>query len=360
MDWLVSMPSYEEVSFTITRDDGEEFIIDGSVWRIPSDGLEGWHTLQTDIASLDNVNHDGSVVTNQRVGSVDRTITAELRDAHNNHIMRRQAERFFLPKREFSVVARYMGRERKCNGVQAGFKLSEGNIYQPITLSWTIYCADPYMLATEPTYAVDAFSGVDKAGMPYLVSGSNTQVDDILINGGFITGLNESRDIGFWQPLKQWEQYEFLAMRSNSDMAALPRIEIGSSLGYTIGATTLLIQIGLVARRDYMEDVDPEYHKDIWITHNDNMSFRISIDEFLGKKLIIDFNKRPFYITYADGSRANVQLINNTYFYRNNIRKLEKPNLVFCVHIKEENAAVYAKPKLKDIKIESVGKYTGI
>lgn len=176
------------VSFEITRDDGQVFIIDDSVWRIPNDGLDGWHNLDVDIGTLDSVTNDGGFITNQHVGMVYRTITSELRDIQANQVGRRQAESFFMPKRTYTVKATYMGRTRKCEGVQSKFTLSQGNVHLPVTFVWTILCADPYMTSENPVTGRDSFGSEPRFGFPY-VSLAKSQDG---YNRGFITGTSNT------------------------------------------------------------------------------------------------------------------------------------------------------------------------
>lgn len=175
-----------EVVFKIEREDGELFIIDDTEWRIPNDGLSGWHTTNSNISMFENTNSDGSIITQQRVPAVDRTITAEARDSSASAYLRTIAERFFVPHKTFYVYATYMGRTRKFEGVQAAFTLSEGNIHKPITLVWTITCPSPYSSDSEPSVGKSPYSMLSHgSGMPYRVF----MKDHDGYRKGFVTGV---------------------------------------------------------------------------------------------------------------------------------------------------------------------------
>lgn len=186
-----------EVEFNIERDDGAVFVIDDSVWRIPNDGLTGWHSTVSSISTYDTPGVDGAKITEQRVQAVDRTITAEARDTSASAYLRTIAERFFVPHRTYVVTVTYMGRKRKCTGIQAAFTLSEGNIYKPIEFTWTITCESPYM-----TDADDVVSSSDRmyvygSNMPYMPLQGSMALDYgngylLELNDGFVTGVYET------------------------------------------------------------------------------------------------------------------------------------------------------------------------
>lgn len=174
----------------IVRSDGQEFIInDGKNWRIPNDGLENFANLNYSVASTEIPSYDGALVTSKRLGSVDRSIHAVAKDTRLNEALRAEAIRFFNPRFTFDVHLSYMGRTRWCSGEQIGFKCSEGNIYQPIEIEWTILCARPFLLS-EGDFGKDIAEVVGKFGFPFR---SFLPVSDGSIPGymtGFIASLH--------------------------------------------------------------------------------------------------------------------------------------------------------------------------
>lgn len=156
----------EQVTLRIVRDDGLEFDIDNRVWMIPNDGLENWANLPHSVSVQENASYDGGVVTNRRVGSVDRSVRAELANPADNARMRMEAIRFFNPKHTYEAHLTYQGRTLWCAGEQYAFKCDTGNVYQPVTFDWTILCPMPYLLS-EDDFGKDVALINGKFGFPY-------------------------------------------------------------------------------------------------------------------------------------------------------------------------------------------------
>lgn len=204
-----------EVIFKIEREDGELFIIDDTEWRIPNDGLSGWHTTNSNISMFENTYSDGSIITQQRVPAVDRTITAEARDSSASNMLRTVAERFFVPHKTYYVYATYMGRTRKFEGVQAAFTLSEGNIHKPITLVWTITCPSPYSSDSEQSVGKSPYSILSHgSGMPYMVFIQ----DHDGYRKGFVTGVIRSAP----EPGYGMDKDNILMLTNNGDVRTRP------------------------------------------------------------------------------------------------------------------------------------------
>lgn len=287
----------KDVRFEIIRDDGEVFVIDDVMWRIPENGLSGWHTLNVDIASLDNVLRDGGVITSQRVGMVDRSITAEVRYAKANSIARRQAERFFLPKRTYTVYATYMGRTRTCEGVQAGFKLTEGNVYDPLQLAWTIFCADPYMKATETVTDTRKIAPKSGSGMPYLVSGKVYANSSPKINDGFVTGIGQGFDT-----TQEIDQSMVYFIDNIGDVPTAPRIEIdmNHSSGLYIDLDVYLVECNMSTNgKYYLSRTDRKLKLQgiYWSVPSGAMFWD-------NPPMIIDLNSRPFRVLSGEKSES--------------------------------------------------------
>lgn len=139
----------KEVSVRIIRDDGKEFLIDHTVWGIPSDGLTGFDSVENTIYTNELAVGDGSRYVGSRVAEKDRTITARLMDARQNEQQRAAVIAFFNPKRSYKVYVTYMGRTRWCQGYQYQFECPTQNVYRPITFTWTILCPMPYMMSVD-------------------------------------------------------------------------------------------------------------------------------------------------------------------------------------------------------------------
>lgn len=152
----------------IVRSDGKELVLnDGKKWRLPKDALEGWAITNSSVSSAEIPSYDGAIVTDKRVPSCDRSIKAIAADNSKNAELRAEAISFFNPKFTFEAHLTYMGRTRWCSGEQIGFKCSEGNIYEPAELEWTILCANPY-LQSEGNFGKDIAEIVPKFGFPFM------------------------------------------------------------------------------------------------------------------------------------------------------------------------------------------------
>lgn len=155
-----------DVKAYIVRSDGAELTVGDGDWRIPKDGLENWANLPYTVTSYESPSTDGAIIMNKRVASVDRTITAECKSANPDE-SRAKAIEFFNPKFTFQVHMTYRGRTRWCEGEQIAFKASEGNIYQPPTITWTILCPNPY-LQSESNFGKDIAEVVPMMGFPWV------------------------------------------------------------------------------------------------------------------------------------------------------------------------------------------------
>lgn len=156
-----------EVLVRIVRSDGKELLLNDGRWRLPKDGLSGFATLDYSVSSAEIPSHDGSIITSKRVNSKDRSIKAVAAHWQDNEELRSEAISFFNPKYTFECHLTYMGRTRWCSGEQIGFSCSEGNIYEPAVLNWTILCANPY-LQSEGNFGKDIAEIVPKFGFPFM------------------------------------------------------------------------------------------------------------------------------------------------------------------------------------------------
>lgn len=178
------------VKARVVRDDGVEMTFGVGDWRIPNDGLENWSTLPLNVSSIEIPSYDGAIVTSSRVNSQDRSITAMARAKGRNEKLRAQAMSFFLPKREYEVHLTYMGRTRWTKGTLIGFKASEGNVYKPAEVTFTILCPNPY-LQSEGNFGKDIAETAPRFGFPFM---SFLPVEDGSIPGfnvGFIASKYE-------------------------------------------------------------------------------------------------------------------------------------------------------------------------
>lgn len=134
------------VKLRIVRSDGEEFTMGyGTGWKIPSDGLENWANLSYTVDTSQNVLTDGSSLVGKRIDETDRTMKASY---HGSDPIgdRGKALSFFNARFAFRAYLTYMGRERFAEGELYGFQLSSGNIAQPMELTFTLLCLNPFLM----------------------------------------------------------------------------------------------------------------------------------------------------------------------------------------------------------------------
>lgn len=155
-----------DVKARIVRSDGQEMTIGDGDWRILNDGLENWANLPYNVYSSEIPSADGAIVNFNRVASVDRTIIAEAK-GDDPDALRARAIWFFNPKYSYEVHMTYRGRTRWCKGEQIGFKASEGNMYRRPTITWTIFCANPYM-QSEGDFGKDIAEIAGRFGFPWV------------------------------------------------------------------------------------------------------------------------------------------------------------------------------------------------
>lgn len=158
----------------------------GTDWYIENDGLENWSNLSYELESSENVTYDGATITSKRVASIDRTIEATLRNAKHNELMREQLVRFFSPRYSYEAHITYQGRTLWCQGEQYAFKCDAGNVYQPISFSWTILCPMPYLMS-EDDFGQDIANIEPRFGFPlYSCTSATGAAKGVANANGFI------------------------------------------------------------------------------------------------------------------------------------------------------------------------------
>ena len=156
----------KEVKVKIIRDDGKEFVIDHSIWGIPSDGLIGFDSVTNEVYTENMASGDGSRKTGARIAEKDRTIKARLMNRALNEIQRHVVISFFNPKYSFKVYVTYQGRTRWCDGEQIGFSCPTANIYKPLEITWTILSTMPYLKSVD-NYGENIAELIPMFGFPF-------------------------------------------------------------------------------------------------------------------------------------------------------------------------------------------------
>lgn len=175
-----------DVKVRFVRSDGQSFTVGDGTWRIPNDGLENWANLPYQVSSVEIPSYDGALVTSKRVNSIDRSVTAVLAKPSDNEEMRALAVSFFNPKHSYDAYITYMGRTRWCHGELAGFKASNGNIYEAVQLDITLLCPNPYLQSVD-NFGKDIAEIKPMFAFPYGYIKPQGEPDGITT--GFVTGI---------------------------------------------------------------------------------------------------------------------------------------------------------------------------
>ena len=143
-----------DVTITLTCPaTGKTFVIDNKTWHIPSDGLDGFGSLTATLNEQQAGASSGGLVTGMHVGITQRTVTVE---AVPSRELRDQAIAFFVLGLTYEATVIYMGSTRTFSGVCSNCKLSEGNIYRPMELTFSFDCTDPYLYGETASKSLSA------------------------------------------------------------------------------------------------------------------------------------------------------------------------------------------------------------
>lgn len=229
-----------DVRARILRSDGRELTLGDGDWRIPNDGLTNWANLPYSVSSVEIPSSDGAQVTSKRISAVDRTIVAVSTSPGENGALRAAAIAFFNPKYTYRVYMTYLGRTRWCEGEQYGFKASEGNMYEPAQITWTILCPNPFMQSVDD-FGKDIAEVMPRFGFPFF---SALPESTVRVNTGFITSN------------RKYEQN--VAIRNDGDVASAMRATIKAN-GGEVANPSLTIGNGTVRVIAHMKPGDELY-----------------------------------------------------------------------------------------------------
>lgn len=160
------------ISIVVVRDDGKgdanptiRFGASGAGWRIVHEGLEGFEGIDYEVSTGDYAQYDGSYLLAERSPTRDRTISAvRFGDPAE---LRRQAESFFIPKREYEVHVTADGRSRFVRARQYAFSLKVDCQTGGQLLDWTFLSLDPYWMS-EDSKTFDIAEARRKFGFPFV------------------------------------------------------------------------------------------------------------------------------------------------------------------------------------------------
>lgn len=155
------------VSIKLVRlSDNVEFLIDNTVWAIPSDGLAGFGDSEVTVNEDSLLYHDGTVLMSTKMEAKDRTVKCYAIDVSTNENLRDMALKFFRIKEEYKLIIEYMGHQRWCKGIMTHAKLSEGNIYRRVELMFNLHCFSPYFYSMHD-YGQNLFGLQPMCAFPY-------------------------------------------------------------------------------------------------------------------------------------------------------------------------------------------------
>lgn len=161
-----------DVSIVVVRDDGKgdsnptfRFGSSGPGWRLVYEGLEGFEGIDYEVSTGDYAQYDGAYLLNERSPSRDRTISAVR--FGDPAALRKQAESFFVPKREYEVHVAADGRCRFVRARQYAFSLKVDSQTGGQLLDWTFLSLDPYWMS-EDSKAFDIAEARGKFGFPFV------------------------------------------------------------------------------------------------------------------------------------------------------------------------------------------------
>lgn len=167
-----------EVKVEIIRSDGQHFIMDGTNWKIPNDGLGGWGDVENDLTIIDNSIGDGSVLSSKRIGKKDRTIKGVVSNSAYNDIFRRVITSFFVAKYTYDVYVTYMGITRWATGELYKFNSSMKNVRDHLEFTATFMFVNPFLKSVEDFGK--NIASVSGGGFPYLCQIDKTGFTGIL------------------------------------------------------------------------------------------------------------------------------------------------------------------------------------
>lgn len=141
------------------------FAFDLSPWGVLKDGLENFDGVEHAVEYQSHAERDGGVLVSERSDPMDRTISAAAKG--DIGALRRQAEAFFIPRREYRVHVEAEGKRVFCDGRQYAFRLTVDKRRQVQMLTWTVLCLDP-MWQSEDEKGFDLVEARGHFGFPFL------------------------------------------------------------------------------------------------------------------------------------------------------------------------------------------------
>lgn len=189
----------------------EVFAFDEPSFKIKE--LDGFRRQNLDVRSQEFGIIDGGSIIGSRVKTIERTVTVHfLGTVSAKDDVARDLQDSLSLTSEVTLELKYFGATYKCTGRFSRFEMSEGNLYEPLEIKFSIMCGDPYLtvgtnelswastsntvgntskVATLPGYMiVSATAGTQASGNVRLIEVDRFGNDGRVVNVGIPGGSN--------------------------------------------------------------------------------------------------------------------------------------------------------------------------
>ena len=261
---------------TIVRQDGRgsdnpRFAIDGVTWGLEREGLENFDGMEHTVSTGEYAQYDGDYLLAERSPSIDRTIQAAA--VGDIAALRSQAERFFVPGREYEVHVEAEGRKRFSRGRQYAFRLTVDNRRRVQRLTWTFLALDPMWLSEEEN-RFDIAEAVPMLAFPFVsfarAVGPVPQARDVVAASGDVPNVGGIDPECHMAGLVVGKVQRRIELSNDGDAVCYPRFDVSATGSVTNPLITVTDQSGAVV-----------------------CSVGVDVELGPGDELVIDFSSRP-------------------------------------------------------------------
>lgn len=199
------------VSVSLYQNGDEVFTFDEPSFKIKE--LDGFRRQNFDVRSQEFGIIDGGSIIGSRVKTIERTVTVHfLGGVSAKDDVARGLQGSLSLTSEVTLELKYFDATYKCTGRFSRFEMSEGNLYEPLEIKFSIMCGDPYLtvgtnelewteashvvenrskVATLPGYmVVSATAGTQASGNVRLIEVDRSGNDGRVVNVGIPGGSN--------------------------------------------------------------------------------------------------------------------------------------------------------------------------
>lgn len=132
------------VSVNLYQNGSSVFTFDEPDFKIKE--LDGFRRQNFDVRSQEFGIIDGGSVSGSRVKTIERTVVVHCLGSveEKNNVVRTLQDSLSLTS-DVTMGLTCFGTEYKCTGRFSRFEMSEGNIYEPLEITFSVMCGDPYL-----------------------------------------------------------------------------------------------------------------------------------------------------------------------------------------------------------------------